>query len=91
MLDIDTIIIIYENTPTFENGAIAKIVDRDPHDESYAVAELSDIYKENGDITKILERHVKWVKVHDFYPVYFERKKTWTQRLKEKLLTLFEN
>ena len=69
----DTLIKVYEGTPTFEEGLLGKIIDRDPNDGSYAVASLEAIVKEDGDVYVLLRNHVKWVKEDDMRPITFDR------------------
>ena len=70
-----TLIKVYVGSPTFIDGELGKIIDRDPNDGSYAVAPLEAILKEEGNIDSLLRNHVKWVKESDIEPITFTRPK----------------
>ena len=59
--EIEDVVLIYKGAPTFVDGMVGQIIDRDPHDDSYAVADLRDIGKANRDIGVILNNYTKWV------------------------------
>jgi hypothetical protein len=71
--EVEDVVIIYENTPTFEGGTIAQIIDKDPNDNSYAVADLRDIGKADRDINVILQRYVKWVDSQNMDKIDFKK------------------
>jgi len=63
----NTVVKIYENTPTFKNGEICIILDYDSINKAYAVAPLRYTEKFDNDIFSLLEKQSKWVK-----PEFFE-------------------
>ena len=83
--EIEDVVLIYENTPTFEEGAICQVIDRDPNDNSYAVADMRDIGKADRDIDVILRRHVKWVSPTDMIRLTFNRPESLWQRIKKRM------
>lgn len=72
---VEDVVLVYKDTPTFKDGTVGQIIDRDPHDDSYAVADLRDIGKADRDISTILNRHVKWVKPENMVALTFDRPK----------------
>jgi len=74
-LNIGDLVLVYEGTETFIDGALAKILDRDPDDGSYIVAPLDAIITTNGDVSKLLKHHAKWVKEENFKKILFSREK----------------
>jgi len=83
----EDVVLVYEDTPTFEGGAICQVIDRDPNDNSYAIADLRDIGKADMDIAIILKRHVKWVKPEHMQLLQFKQPKMWDT--KGKLIVLY--
>lgn len=73
--NVEDVVLIYKNTPTFTDGTIAQVIDRDPNDNSYAVADLRDIGKADKDIGIILNRYAKWVKPDDMVKLSFDKPK----------------
>lgn len=71
--NVEDVVLVYKDTPTFEDGAVCQIIDRDPNDDSYAVADLRDIGKANKDIGVILNRYAKWVKPENMVKLEFEK------------------
>jgi len=69
----DDLVLIYKGTDTFFDGALAKILDRDPDDNSFIVADLEAVYSEKGDVKKLLKHHAKWVKQSNMKKVNFEK------------------
>ena len=69
----EDVVLVYEGTPTFEDGMVGQIIDRDPNDDYYAVADLRDIGKADRDIGVILERHVKWIHPENMVKLEFDR------------------
>lgn len=67
------LVLIYEGTETFVDGALAKILDRDPEDNSFIVAPLEAIFAENGDVSKLLKEHAKWVKTDNMKKLKFSK------------------
>ena len=70
--NVDDFVLIYSDTPTFKDGALGKIIDRDTHDKSYLVAPLEDVLKCEGDTVKLLE-YGKWVEDSNFKVITFDR------------------
>jgi hypothetical protein len=80
--NVEDVVLVYKDTPTFKDGTVGQIIDRDPHDNSYAVADLRDIGKADRDIGTILNRHAKWVKPENMTKLNFEKpKKNWFFRI----------
>ncbi len=79
--NVEDVVLVYKNTPTFKDGAICQVIDRDPNDDSYSVADLRDIGKADRDIGIILNRYAKWVKPENMKKLYFEPKKNYTRYL----------
>lgn len=76
------IVLIYRGTPTFEEGNVGQIIDRDPDNNDYLVAPLRDIGKVDGDINKILQRYGKWVKPENMTKLEFDKPKlAWYKRI----------
>ena len=71
--NIEDVVLLYKGTPTFEDGAVCQIIDRDPNDESYIVADLRDIGKADRDVNVILRRHTKWVKSEHMQKLEFDK------------------
>ena len=71
----NTLVQVYKGSPTFIDGEIGKIIDRDPLGGGYAVASLEAVVKEKGDIPKLLTNHVKWVEESNLEPITFEKPK----------------
>lgn len=69
------LIIIYKGSPTFGDGILGQVIDRDPMDKSYAVASLESVFKEKGDVPKLLEYHVKWVAEDNINLINFDKPK----------------
>ena len=74
--EVEDVVLVYKDTPTFKDGTIAQVIDRDPEDNSYAVADLRDIGKANKDLGIILTHYVKWVKPENMYKLSFDRPET---------------
>lgn len=74
--DLDDIVLVYEDTPTFEKGAICQIIDRDPNDGSFAVADIRDMAVAQYNLTKILNRYSKWVKPEHMIKLEFKKPKS---------------
>jgi hypothetical protein len=70
--NVEDVVLIYKDTPTFLDGAVAQIIDRDPNDGSYAVADLRDIGKADRDINIILNRYSKWVSPEHMVKLTFD-------------------
>jgi hypothetical protein len=83
--------IVYTDTPTYTDGGVVQVIDRDPNDGSYVVAHLQEVGKCDMDVIRILQYHAKWVKEDDLQlidltrPLKVEEKKTWMQNLKAAL------
>lgn len=73
-LNPEDVVLVYKGTPTFEDGMVGQIIDKDPNDGSYLVADLRDIGKADRDIGVILERYGKWVKPEHMEKLDFEGK-----------------
>lgn len=73
--NVEDVVLVYKDTPTFKDGTIAQVIDRDPHDNSYAVADLRDVGRADRDISIILERYVKWVDPKNMKLLTFDRPK----------------
>ena len=71
--NVEDVVLIYKDTPTFKDGTVGQIIDRDPNDDSYAVADLRDIGKADRDISIILNRYVKWVKPEHMVKLSFDK------------------
>lgn len=84
-LNIGQCVLVYKGTPTYENGAVCVILDRDPNDNSYAVATLEEVGLCEGSNKKLLQRFAKWVDRSNLDVISFERK----QNLLDKLKGLF--
>ena len=72
---VEDLLVVYKDTPTFKDGAIVKVIERDPNDGSYSVASLESIFETKGDKIKLTCYHCKWVKEQDVYPITFNRRK----------------
>jgi hypothetical protein len=70
---VEDVVIVYKDTPTFKDGAVAQIIDKDPNDGSYAVADLRDVGKADRDIQKLLTRYVKWVDPTNMSKIEFKK------------------
>ena len=70
---VEDVVLVYKKTPTFEEGAVCQIIDKDPNDNSYAVADLRDIGKADRDIDTILRRYVKWVNPENMSRLTFDK------------------
>lgn len=80
-------VLVYKDTPTFKEGCLAQVIDRDPNDNSYAVADLRAVGLERGDIPSILNNHVKWVKEEHLTSINFNKPKgffAWIKNLRAK-------
>lgn len=73
--NVEDVVLVYKDTPTFEDGAICQVIDRDPNDNSYAIADLRDIGKADRDISVILNRYVKWVSPENMIKLEFDKPK----------------
>ena len=71
----NTLVEIYKGSPVFIDGEIGKIIDRDPLGGGYAVAPLEAVIREDGDIGKLLNNHVKWADESDLKPITFNKPK----------------
>lgn len=71
--NVEDVVLVYKDTPTFKDGAICQVIDRDPNDNSYAVADLRDIGKADRDIAVILKNHVKWVDPSNMVKLEFDK------------------
>lgn len=71
--NVEDVVLVYKETPTFEEGAICQVIDRDPNDNSYAVADLRDIGKADRDISIILNRYAKWVNPENMVKLEFDK------------------
>lgn len=65
----DTLVQVFKGSPTFIDGEIGKIIDRDPLGGGYAFASLEDIYENGDDILS----HVKWVEEENLAPITFDK------------------
>lgn len=74
----EDVVLVYKDTPTFEDGMIGQIIDKDPNDGSYLVADLRDIGKADRDIGVILERYGKWVKPEHMCKLEFEKQSSFS-------------
>jgi hypothetical protein len=89
--------IVYKDTPTYSDGGVVQVIDRDPNDGSYSVAHLQEVGKCDMDIIRILQHHAKWVKEEDLQLIDFTRpmkvkeKKPWIQNLRLVLSELYVN
>lgn len=72
---IEDVVLVYKDTPTFEEGTIAQVIDHDPNDDSYAIADLRDVGRADQDIMKILNLYVKWVKPENMKLLTFNKPK----------------
>lgn len=66
----EDIVLVYTDTPTFEDGTVAQIIDRDPNDDSYSIVELKDIAKAKGNVIKLYDM-AKWVKPENMTKLSF--------------------
>lgn len=82
---VEQVMLVYDDTPTFEGGAVVQIIDFDSHHGSYLVSTLQDVGKKDRDIQRLLDTG-KWVKETDVVPLYFNRPKS----LWQKFLGLFK-
>ncbi len=73
------VVLVYKGTPTFEDGMVGQVIDKDPNDGSYLVADLRDIGKADRDIGIILERYGKWVKPEHMRKLEFEKESFWSR------------
>ena len=91
---INTPVVIYTDTPTFIDGGIGIIIERDPFTLSYGVVLLEDYYVCNGDIMVLLKRHLKWIDPENLEPISLDKKISIIQRIKDgfaKLVTHIKN
>lgn len=66
---------VFKNTPTFIDGQICVVLDRDPEDDSLSVAPLEVTALEEYDTIRLLKNHAKWVKKEDVEKISFNRSK----------------
>jgi hypothetical protein len=74
---VDDLVLIYEGTPTYEDGTLGKVIDRDisgdwDPEPSYFVATLEEVYSAEGDIGKLMGQ-AKWVSQENITKVVFEK------------------
>ena len=74
---VDDLVLIYEGTPTYEDGTLAKVIDRDisgewDPDPSYFVVTLEEVYSSGGDILELMGQ-AKWVSSENLTGVDFEK------------------
>lgn len=62
---------IYKKTPTFIDGDVAKIIDKDPKDNSYLAIPAESL--RNVKIDVHLYDHAKWVSPDNFELINFDR------------------
>lgn len=85
--NIEDVVLVYKDTPTFKDGTIAQIIDRDGNEPNeYLVADLRDIGKANRDINVILNRYGKWVKSENMHKLYFDKPKE-SKFIKRSIIT----
>ena len=90
---VGTPIVIYKETPTFVDGGVGIIIERDPFTISYGVVLLEAYYAYEGDVQKLMKRELKWVDQGNLYPINFDKKITLLERIKDgiaKLVTRFK-
>ncbi len=69
----EDVVLVYKNTPTFEEGTVAQIIDKDVNEDEYLVADLRDVGKADRDIGALLQYHAKWVKAENMRVVKFSK------------------
>jgi hypothetical protein len=73
--NVEDIVIVYTGTPTFIDGSVGQIIDRDPNDNSYLVADLRHVGKANMDIGVIMKHYGKWVKPENMKKISLDKPK----------------
>jgi len=86
--EVSTPIVIYKETPTFIDGGVGVIIERDPFTTSYGVVLLEAYYQYEGDLQKLMRREMKWVSQDNLYPIDFEKKITLLERIKNGITKL---
>ena len=66
---------IYKDTPTFIDGQICVILDKDPNDGSLSVAPLEVTAMEEYDTMRLLQNHSKWVETDRIEKITFDKPK----------------
>lgn len=74
---VSDVVLIYEGNKAFPDGTVAQVIDYDPHDDSYAIADLRDIGIAGGDIGKILNRGLQWAKPEEMRKLTFKKESLW--------------
>lgn len=64
-------VIVYSGTPTREEGMLGRILDRDPHDKTYMVVSLEEIYQCGGDEEKLYDSGGLWVSEDNISKIEF--------------------
>lgn len=75
-LPFNTLVKVYLNTPTFEEGEVGVILDYDSINKDYAIAPLRSFDKHKGDMFTMLEKEGKWVNKKNFEVMDFKRQKS---------------
>jgi hypothetical protein len=78
---VEDVVLVYEQTPTFEHGAVCQVIDKDANAEEYLVADLRDVGKADRDINVILQYYAKWVKPENMRKLSFEREQSFWRRI----------
>lgn len=87
--EVNTPIIIYKETPTFIDGGIGLIIERDPFTTSYGVVLLGAYYAYDADLEKLMRREMKWVAQDNLIPITFDKPKpSLLERIKNELTKL---
>jgi hypothetical protein len=82
----DDFVVVYKGTPTYEDGALGKVVDLDRQDKSYLIGSLETILRTNGDLERVMES-AKWVKETNLERITF--KPSLFKRIYRYILGLF--
>jgi hypothetical protein len=72
------IVIVHKKTPTFHEGAVCRVIDRDPLKASgggYAVCPLEDYGKYKHDMGRVYD-NVKWVAEENMTKIVYEKAST---------------
>ena len=86
---VEDTLIVYNDAPTYIDGDLVKVIERDTIDGSYYVASLADIYDVQGDVSKLMERSCKWVKEEDTALVSYKRPTSLSYRISRIIRRLF--
>lgn len=75
--EIADVVIVCRGAETIEDGMVAQVIDRDPIDNSYLLADMRDVGKANCDIPTLLNNpfKLKWVKTEYMKHVDFDKPK----------------